>query len=313
MLKKVDGGYLSDSFVVGSSGKQYLLKQYREKYNEQDLINIHKTKQIFSENGIPIIMPLENNQQKTYFKHGNYFYSLFPFVNAKSIKPDKVSDRAVRSMAKMQAKMHKISFSRKIPKIFDRETNLWNKEKALEKGERIKFIIGKRKLKDNFDKIASKFVDFKIANIKKNKIIPEDINLKSDCLIHGDYHAFNLFFDDNYEVKYVFDLEKTVYAPRAYELVRAIDYICLNDFNFKKAGLYIRAYRDVYPISEEEFEKGFVFYLMKGIHTFWIEENHYLDNNFRTDVFYKDDNSKTNYYAKHSNSVIKKIVSYSNK
>ena len=96
---------------------------------------------------------------------------------------------------------------------------------------------------------------------------------------------------------HIFDLEKTVYAPRVYELVRAIDYICLNANNLKKAGIYLKAYRQVYPLSDKEFRKGFLYYHMKGIHTFWIEENHYLNNNARTDVFYKNDHEKTIYFS----------------
>lgn len=308
LFGKVDGGYLSDNFIVGNAREKYFLKEYREKYTEQDIQNIHKTKSLFSANRIPVIMPRLDKQGRSYFKFEGHFYSLFPFIDARLIKPEKASDKAVDSMAKMQAKMHLTGKKYSIPKVHENEVPVWNKKKAKARGKRILEILNKKSKHNEFDKLALKFVKLKMELIENNKLTPLKIGLGSDHLIHGDYHSLNLFFDRSDNVQYIFDLEKTVYAPRAYELVRAMDYICLNDYNFPKARAYLSAYRKVYPISDSEYRRGFLFYHLNGVHAFWIEEFHYLDNNKRTDVFYVGDSRKTAYYSKNFEDVVNQIL-----
>ena len=307
---KAHGGYLSENYIVGGKERKYFLKQYRSHYSEQDIKNIHKVKKYLSENGIPVVLPINSKNNESFISYNTRYFALFPFIEAKSIKPEKASTVAVKSMARMQAKIHLLS-RKELPMIHEKETSVWDGNKALEKGEiLLKIVLNIKKL-NKFDKMALKYIKFKLKLIKANNITPQSIGLENDHLIHGDFHGLNLFFDDDDEVKYVFDLEKTVIAPRSYELARAMDYICLNDFNFKKAGIYLSTYREIYPMSDVEFRKGFLFYYLKGVHTFWIEEFHYLDNFTRTDVFYKGDNEKLEHFSEDIDGVIDKIVSSS--
>lgn len=304
---RVDGGFLSENYIVGESNNKYFLKSYRSKYSENDIINIHKVKRYFANHGIPIILPLDDRDGRSYFAYRNHFYGLFPFIESKNIKTEKASLSVVRSIAEMQAKIHLLSRDGLL-KIHEKETSLWNKDRVLKIGRNIAKILAGIKNPNQFDKVALRFVALKMKLISECHLIPGDIGLKNDHLIHGDYHAHNLFLDKDGNVQYVYDLEKTVNAPRAYELSRAIDYICLDKYDFVKAGAYLRAYREVYPMSDEEFAKGFLFYYLKSIHSFWIEEHHYLNNNKRTDVFYNKDFEMTQYYSENLNEVIARII-----
>ena len=81
--------------------------------------------------------------------------------------------------------------------------------------------------------------DIKIRKflVESNSINFEDLELKNDHLIQGDYHTGNLFFDNYNHVSSVFDFEKARYAPRVFELVRSLihiffhnDYLLINNF-----------------------------------------------------------------------------------
>lgn len=304
------GGYLSDNYIAEGRDGKYFVKTYRSKYDLQDIKNIHKVKQYFCQNNIPVIMPLKTQAGETFSELRGKYYAIFPFVSAKTLTPAKAPMKAVRSMAGMQANIHLLS-RHQLPKIHETTVSVWHKTRALSKGRKIVNILAGIKNPDKFDKTAMKLVPWKMTEIKRSRVTPSSIGLKNDHLVHGDYHGLNLFFDDNDEVSHVYDLEKTVLAPRSYELVRAMDYICLDDFDFRKAGEYLRAYREVYPISDSEFRKGFLFYATKGVFTFWIEEAHYLENNSRTDVFYENDNTHTKYYHEHFEEMVNQIIKLS--
>jgi len=307
---KVAGGYLSDNYAVGNNQKKYFLRQYRSQYDEARVQSMHRVKKFFDENGIPIIPPIETSQGKTFFEFESRFYALFPFIEEKTIEASDLSERSIKSIGKMLAKIHLLS-KNGFPNLTEERASEFDKEKCLKIGEEIKAIVDDIKNPTNFDKMAQKQVNYKIDLIKKNQIKFSDLGLKFDHIIHGDFHSLNLFYDENGEVKYVYDLEKAVVSPRSFEIARAVDYICLGEFgseNIKKAKIFIAAYRSVYPISSSEIRTGMLFWYLKNIHSFWIEEAHYLNNNFRTDVFYPIQDKKLKYYEKHFDQMIAEIL-----
>ena len=309
-FSRVEGGYSSDNFVISSQDKKYFLKRYYKKCDQARIQDIHRAKEFFATSGIPIIRPLITRKGESYFKFGERFYALFPYIDRQLNR--KNSMEMIRSLAEMQAKIHQAGKPGQ-PKVHQRELTTWNKSLAKNKGWAILEIIESRRQFDQFDKTAKEFVRFKIEQITRNKIMPQAIELPFDHLIHGDFHDQNVFYNENGGVEYVFDLEKTVYAPRAYELSRAIDYICLDDFDIAKAGIYLGAYRKLYPISDKEFFRGFQFYFLKGIHTFWIEENHYLENDRRADELYAGDIKRTRYFEKNLSRLVAEIIEQSKK
>lgn len=310
VVKKVEGGFLSDNLIVGNDDDKFFLRKYRDKYTLDEVENIHKSKQFFYDHGIPIIMPLKTKNGKTIVNIDNSYYGLFPFVSAKILSKEEISNDAIGSIAQMQAKMHLLS-RKSLPQVTDRKTGIWNKEKAISDMATIEKVLSKKKKMDKFDEIASKCMKLKKNIILNNKIRFEDLKLKFDHLVHGDFHCYNLFYDDKNHVKYVFDLEKTDIAPRAFELARAIDFVCLHQGekdSVAKAGHYLKSYREIYQISNQEFRSGFIMHYLKSAHTLWIEKNHYLENNLRTDVFYEDDYNKLRYFSKDLEKILDEIL-----
>ena len=307
---KVSGGYLSDNFAVGNDKIKYFLRQYRSKYNKKENEQIHRIKNFFAKNGIPIISPLKNKNGKTFFEFDGKFYALFPFIEGKVIEAKDLTIKTIHSIARMLAKIHLLS-KNGFPELTEDRTSIYSKEKIVADGEKILSLINAKRKKDEFDEQALCQIALKLDLVKQNNITFEDLGLKFDHLIHGDFHEMNLFYDQNNEVKFVYDLEKATVAPRSFEIARAIDYICLTDFkdiNIIRAAEFVKAYRSLYEISDEEIRKGLIFWYMKNIHNLWIEEAHYLQNNFRTDVFYPIQDKKLRFYSQHLDKVINNIL-----
>ncbi|MFA7243840.1 MAG: phosphotransferase [Patescibacteria group bacterium] len=310
IVAKAKGGFLSDNMIVANKDQKFFLRKYRDKYSSDDIASIHKSKQFFFEHGIPIIMPIKTVNGDTFVEITGKFYGLFPFIEEKDINRNKLNDDVLISIAQMQAKMHLLSKDG-TPKVTVESKNVWDKKKSLQMAKEFGKIISQKKLLNGFDRLARKFIRLKKKIIEENKLKFEDLNIRSDHLVHGDFHAGNLFYDDNDTVKYVFDLEKTIFAPRAFELVRSIIFICFSkgfEKGMEKAGLYLKAYHKIYPISDSEFRAGFLMRYLDMAHSFWIEEHHYLKKYYKTDVLYRDDFIKLEYFSRDIKGVIRRIL-----
>jgi homoserine kinase type II len=96
--------------------------------------------------------------------------------------------------------------------------------------------------------------------------------------IHGDYQHANLFFAQG-AVSAILDWEQAAYMPRAFELVRAAAYMF--DLAPEPTRAFVRAYRSVTPIGDEELDDGARAWGCMSDHYVWALEEVYLHGNER--------------------------------
>lgn len=307
----VQEGFLSRNYVLFCKKDNYFLKQYS--FSDEDKIaEIHRVKRLFAENGIPVILPLSNKKHSTHFRFESKYYALFPFVRGRRLSSRQLSIKALRSAGTMLANIHLISKNKPPIRLEDRFKS-WNKKEFLAKAKDILAIVERKRSKSSFDRLAIRTLKAKIALAEKNTVRFEDLNLKSDHVTHGDYHENNMFFDDNDNVAWVFDLEKTELAPRIVEVVRSAVFICFDGKftpkNFKKAAEYLRAYNKVYPLKQAEVRDGMRAFSLKHLHSLWVETEHYLKHNYRVDKFIKTDLDECNFVSGNFEKLIPLFIS----
>lgn len=308
-FENVEAGYLSQNFILKNDGNKLFLKQYRfddiEKIKE-----IHQVKFFFASGGIPVILPIQNNLGEYIFENKEKFYSLFPFVEGRIIRRIDRSNIAFESAGKMLGKIHSLS-KNGYPDILHDYAKGWKKEEFLSEAQTIKEKVEAIESKTNFDKLALDILEFKLGLVAENDLKYDELNLKNDHIIHGDYHGQNIFYDDNDEVKFVFDIEKTEVAPRVLEIARSMDFMCFsNNYeqeNFDDANVYLAAYNTIYAISRDELERGIKAYYLKKAHSLWIEREHYTNGNMRVDVFLKGEFLMLKYYSQNFDEFVKKL------
>lgn len=71
-IEKVKEGYLSQNYILKSAKGKFFLKQYRDKYTRDDINDIDKVTSFFSQNNIPVILPLPTNQDKIVFNYNHW-------------------------------------------------------------------------------------------------------------------------------------------------------------------------------------------------------------------------------------------------
>ncbi|MFA6301219.1 MAG: phosphotransferase [Candidatus Paceibacterota bacterium] len=307
--EKVTKGLLTENHVLTEGDKKYFLKRYRFD-SKKEIEEIHLVKKYFASGGIPVILPILNKELNTFFAFENKYFALFPFVEGRQLELDSLTDTAIISLGEMLGKIHLLGKEAKLS-ITD-DFGAWDKEKVLAKFENITAMIYQQKELSDFDKLALEDLKRRKFLVESNSINFEDLGLKNDHLIQGDYHTGNLFFDDYDHVSSVFDFEKARYAPRVFELVRSLAHIFFqNDFspgNITKAKLYLNSYLKIYPISRGEIEKGFKIYYLKMLHSSWVQSEHYLKNNYRVDHLLAGNFERIKYLSEHLEELINKLM-----
>lgn len=311
---KVDEGYLSDNQIIGAGNANYFLKKYRFT-QEKRIKTIHAVKFFFAEAGIPVILPLKNKHLASFFRFEDYYYSLFPFVTGRRLNRGNLPADALKASAKLLADLHRVGTNAEISSLRE-HSGAWNRKQFMAEAKRVLQVIEHKRSKDPFDELALETLNLKLALASRNNAQYDDFGLQNDHLIHGDYHEENLFFNENDQVKYVFDFEKTRLAPRTFEVIRSVNFICFSDTgycpvfdqqSFSNALIYLQTYHAHYPLRKNEFTNACKAYYLGKVHSLWVETEHYLHQNTRTDVFLKPELSFLKYFAKNDEIFIGRI------
>lgn len=309
-FEKVAKGFLTENHVLIEGDKKYFLKRYRFDKREK-IEEIHSAKKYFADDGIPIILPIVNKENSTFFFFDGGYFALFPFVVGRHMERDGLTDLSIISLGEMLARIHLLGKDSNLP--IQEKFQEWDKEKILAKFDSIIDVINKKEKLDDFDKLALKDIEMRQSLVETNTMIFEDLNLQCDHLIHGDYHKQNVFFDEYGYVFSVFDLEKVMYAPRMFELIRSIMIIFFGENfeteNISKAKLYLHSYLNIYPASLEMLQTGFKLYYLRMLHGSWIQNEHYLKNNNRVDVFLLNDFNRIKYLSENYDEFESKLFS----
>lgn len=318
---KAKGGFLSDNYVLTNKTDKYFLKKYRTAVGNR-LPIISTTEEFFANNEIPIILPIKTKKGKGYFEIEKEYYSLYPFVKARGFdhKKDKLTPAMAKSIASNLALMHKLSEKNK-SKLSKERINEWDPKKVLSKAAIVDFhhyvdkvtqAVNSKRTKTAFDKLVLDILELKVSIVNSFPKIIKFGDLGKNHVIHGDYHAQNLFFNSNDQVTHIFDLEKTETRPRSTELVRSMFIICFNSYftakHFKMGKIYLKAYKEIYPISNAEIKSAIRFMFYKHAINLWIEKGHYLNNYKRADSLLAGELRFTKYLSKNMESFIKRLL-----
>ncbi len=299
-------GFLSVNYILIHNQTKYFLKQYPN-LAEERVAEVHETGLFFNQHHIPVILPLKKKDHKTSFDFEGTQYALFPFREGLKIARADLSRTMFENLGKMLAKIHLLSKNSYTTKMKVRK---FSRTRFFEKLEYVLPYIEKEKESD-FGKLAYQSVMQKKNILENNAVKEESIALPYDHIIHGDYHDSNIFFDANGNIIHTFDLDKTEIAPRAFELVRSMDYMCFGgvfeENNFKKARTYLSAYRSIYPIEEDELRRGILTFFFKKAGSMWIENTHYLDKSTRVDIFLEKEFKTLLYLKDNLESFIEKL------
>lgn len=297
-VEKITRGVLSNNNVITDGYQKFFVKEWRIAKTER-LRQVLAAERHFSDNAVPVILPLPSGGNDNFLFLGGKHYSLYPYVSASHIEREDLDNEPLTSMARMLARIHRAG---KDTTLEIQKLSWPRRDRAIKILESAQQIIDSAPEKSTFDNMAAEYISRKLRLIENAAHDQGGTGLAWDTLIHGDYHESNVFFIDG-EMSHVFDFEKTELAPRALELVRCVRHTFLNgdysERNLERARKFILSYADEFPISADEVRHGIYAWFNRGIYTTWIIEEHYLNSNNRPDVFLENDLAALRFESDH--------------
>lgn len=285
------GGLLCTNSVIEAERGKYFLKQYRWQ-SDAWIHGIKASEKHFSDNGIPVVLPVPDVDGRPVFWFEGNWYSLFPYIDGLIVTGAQLRDVHVVSIAKMLAKMHwvgghfpKSSLSA-MPVL-----PLWNRDRFLLEYAQVRRSLERITQPDEVDRLVERTLQRKKEIVLANTRTPDQFPFSSVMLLQGDFQSTNFFFDEAGNISRTFDYESTCIGPRAFEVVRSLLISCFEpDFkaeNFRLGRLFLDTYRQDHPLDFDEFRLGVEAYLLDMIHKLWIEIRRYLTGTDRFDFIYR--------------------------
>jgi len=299
---------------VETTSSKYFLKQYKN-FNEQRVIEVHKSYEFFENSSIPTISPLKQTEGEDYFTYGSEFYALFPFIIAKELSRKELNKTNIASMGGLLGKMHRVAGD-SLPNFMKSQKNrkfdiTYFNESAELLLEHIKTIENKTDLDSmNFKTLTNKY-----EYINNNKDVILATKQPGDMVLtHRDFHERNMFFDDGGEVYKIFDFDKSCGDSRYIEISRTILFVCtagkFGDANFGKIRVLLHSYLKEYLIDKNSLSNALRFYIYDDMFSKWIIEQYYIKSNKRTEDFMHGQHDTQIYMSKNLDEFIEKVTSY---
>lgn len=303
LLGKVEKGYYSN-FIIGNNKEKYFLKAY-----PNGVVRVkksHAAEKFFAAHKIPVVLPIESKEGKTYFVCQRTVYAVFPYETGMQYERLKVPTRALQSAGAMLAKIHLLSKDG-LPLEVRKRKFLISRKKALQRFVKIEKFITNITRKSEFDRQVLAFIEKKKHVIESNAFSCDRKGFGKRHIIHADYHEENMFFQGS-QVKYIFDWEMVSAAPRVMELHRSMDFFCFygqyEKENFQKAKIYLNAYTQLYPISKKELLNGLRAWYSNKLQATWALEEYYFSQRKDAKPFIEKEMRAFAYYSKNFQSII---------
>ncbi|GAB4149364.1 MAG: hypothetical protein OHK0017_13310 [Patescibacteria group bacterium] len=315
-LEIIQEGAVGNNNILRTANAQYFVKvipgtiQHEERVKQ--IFNVYNfVYNLMSE----VEMPLTNIHGGDYVFTELGFIVVFPYVTGikySQLSPD-LKQKAVQSSAKTLAKFHSSTAQSVTPIVepsnTDKKINTFIQDVA----ELRQNLQTKQKLSE-IDEVILDLLNTKEICFKKFLTMFPDLVYPTSQLVHGDFHAENLLFNEVGEVIRIFDWDNTAMSSHAWELIYAMLKICFDD-NFENydpdlVRIFIQSYHNINPINKQKLTEGWKIWYIRDVINIWASKRRAKFEDYRVDKFILNGKQKLEYVNKHLFDLIAETQSF---
>lgn len=297
------GGMLNQNLIATSARGAYFLKGYRYA-DSAPIAREHRLISFAAQAGIPTPPPISTPDGATFMRVGGRFWAVFPFLRGEQPSPNDMTPIHAASMGRVLAHIHEAlsRFPANEAVAFPTELT-WDSSQASKEMQEYEAEIARRPIREPFDQHALSSFAYRRTLLASGIAGPQAFALLPVQLLHGDFHDRNLFFDQGGQVTGIIDWELAKVGPRAWEIVRTLDYALPLAQDLEGGGALLRAFIHAYaqaaPLTEEECVAMPELYWAVRVHSLWPYEEHYRKGSARTDRVALQDLETLGWWAAH--------------
>ncbi len=272
-----DTGTINRTLVADTITGRFVLRCYRH-IERAPIEREHAAIAYARDHGIPAVAPLALPNGEMILLHDGRFYALFPHAPGAQIAGADLSADQLAAMGACLAALHAALADFPLQHAKRRDITI-DLDATLARIERVEAAIRTRPALADLDCWVLEQLRGRRDWIARSpRTGMPDLTVLAQQLIHGDYQETNLFFEGD-RVVAVIDWDQTYVAPRAWELVRALDLTCA--FEAERCRAFLAGYRALAPLAAAELDLAAAAYTLMRAHDLWIYEAIYIAGNDR--------------------------------
>ena len=235
--------------------------------------------------GIPVCRPATQTDGGTFVEREGQVFALFPLATGFQVSRDNLGLSEVSAAGRCLAHIHQAladfpqEQARPKPLTFDTketlalilrlEATIRARERLTELDQAALLQLAGRRHWLECAAAGDAQIQIRLASLPRQ-------------VVHGDFQETNLFFSQN-EVSAVIDWDQSGLAPRAWEVLRALDLML--QLAPEPCRAFLSAYRSIQALSDEELQEAAACYGVLADRNLWVYEAAYLDGNDRVRQF----------------------------
>lgn len=279
-IHEIPDGAVNRVYRIKAADENYYLRVYKST-EPATLIKEHALIDCVVQAGIPAPRPLETKNGERYVIHQGKIAALYTEAKGQQIKRADLRLRHAVAAGSMLARIHQAT--RDFPNHGYRIYNLsWDLDTWVTKLNNIEQLILARTHPTESDQWALSRLKDQRRWLQNSLCSHYYVPQSASQVLHGDFHDGNLFFGND-QVSGVIDWDQSTYMPRAFEVVRAASYMF--GLECEPTLAFIKAYKDLFPLSDDELEDGAQGWGRRSDHYVWAVEEVYIHGNERARVF----------------------------
>ncbi|CAM3816790.1 phosphotransferase enzyme family protein [Deinococcus frigens] len=277
-ITPLGGGSINGAFRVKAGAGSFHLRVYRDA-QRQTIEREHAAIAVALAGSVstPRPVPLRACGTGGIGQLGSAWAALFERAPGAVIAREALTEADVRHMGGFLADLH----TRLPQKVNFEAPRVGSSGRTRERLERVEQAIVNLPRPDETDGWALERTRQRLALLRTSPQAPF-VSAAPFRFLHGDFHGGNVFFVDGQPAS-IIDWEQTRLAPRAWEVVRFLDYSLRLRPDLSRA--FLAGYRQILPLGAAELLDGVHLYAHLQESNVWVFESVYTDNNPGPKVF----------------------------
>ncbi|WP_159737513.1 phosphotransferase [Vibrio atypicus] len=260
---------------------EYYLRVYRSS-NLKKITQEHELLACLALLNPQVIPPLKAKNGSTLVSKQDTYFALYPKAKGQLVATEYLTESHAHQAGIALANLHLdlAQFSRF---DFPRVDLIWEQDEWINRLDALIDVISSVTKPSIIDEWALKRARAQRDYLRSTESVHHYQTRTPRCLIHGDFHQYNLFFDEGENVVGIIDWDLVQQMPSSYEIARACLYMFQMDL--AKSLAFIRGYMQINPLSKQVLKDGVMAWSVFADHHIWALEEVYLNGNKAAEKF----------------------------
>jgi Ser/Thr protein kinase RdoA (MazF antagonist) len=280
---------LNHNYRVQTGGGPRFVKFIQQKRTYEVVSAEHRAMRFAGERGIPVALPDRDASGESVIDLGGQLAAVYPFIEGRTADRHAITDAEAAALGDTLGRLQSVLAGYRDEILSSRPSGevTWNPQRSEQELLEVRSIVRAKASLTEADRWALAGIEGQLGHLRAgDSRDPAEFAWLPMQLEHGDFHERNVIFSRSGEVAAVVDWERIRELPRAFQMVRAVDFIGL--LADGPVEPFLAGYGRHMCLSREECAAAVEHWWQNVFHNTWAYTDYYLRGNLSVGRFFAD-------------------------